>query len=78
MPPCKRQRRFPAMGYFAHGVPERVFAPHSRGLVIGTLLGLCSYIIFCRLQEGVNPISPHTISSEANLTHKRNLTDLSV
>ena len=62
------------MGYFAHGVPERVFAPHLRDLVIGSSVGLCSYIIFCRLQEGVNPIHPATTSCEANITFMQYLT----
>ena len=52
-PPCSRQRRFPAMGYFAHGLPERVFAPHLRGLVVGSFIGLCSYINFVACGRGL-------------------------
>ena len=53
MPPCNRQRRFLAMGYLAHGVPERVFAPHLRGLVVGSSVGLCSHIIFAACRRGL-------------------------
>ena len=66
------------MGYLAQDAPERVFAPHLRGLVVGSSVGLCSYIIFCRLQEGFNPIHPATTSCEANVTYVRYLTDLGI
>ena len=41
------------MGYFAQGVPERVFAPHLRGLVVGSFIGLCSYINFVACRRGL-------------------------